>query len=509
MSLRRRITLISATAVTVAVVLASLLSYLLVSHRLTSELDSSLRSQARLPRGAQGAFAVPGNGPTASSNIERFLESHHLHLVTASGKPATDAQISSSLNSRPQPPELGSGARAGQVTPYRQLVQSSGSIIHAAGSTLRLPVTPTVLALAKAGAHGVVFFDARVDGVHLRVLAESGPSGYALEVARPLTDNDDTLSNLRLILLGIVVGSIALAVLLGRLIAGAAVSPVKRLTQTAELVAHTTDLSQRIEVSAGSEDELGRLAHSFNAMLDALERSMRKLDDSAQAQRQLVADASHELRTPVTSLRANVEIVQAVPDMDPDERSRILADAVSQAEELTLLMNDLIELARGDEPATEHEEVRFDELVGAVVERHQRHAPSMRFDAELEPCLVDGVPPRLDRAVSNLIDNAVKWSPPEGPVEIHLSGGELTVRDHGPGISRDDLPHVFDRFYRSADARGRPGSGLGLAIVRQAAVSHQGSVRAEAADGGGTLMRLRLPSLRPTVSMAEARPART
>jgi two-component system sensor histidine kinase MprB len=228
-------------------------------------------------------------------------------------------------------------------------------------------------------------------------------------------------------------------------------------------------------------------------MLDALEHSMGALDASVHAQRQLVADASHELRTPVTSLRTNIEILQQAQEMEPDERQRLLADVVEQIGELTLLMNDLIELARGEEPSADTEDLRLDVLVSDVTERTRRHSPGTPLLLALEPTLVAGVPARLERAVTNLLDNAVKYSPPGKPVEIELSGVELTVRDHGPGISTEDLAQVFDRFYRGAEARGRPGSGLGLAIVRQVVRQHGGTVTAERAAGGGTLMRLRLP----------------
>jgi two-component system sensor histidine kinase MprB len=313
-------------------------------------------------------------------------------------------------------------------------------------------------------------------------------------VAQQLTEVDTLLRHLRLILALLDIGGIALAALLGRLVAGAAVLPLKRLTQATEHVALTQDLSSRIE-SAGV-DEIGRLATSFNAMLDALERSMSALDASVHAQRQLVADASHELRTPVTSLRTNIEILQRqAHNMDPEEQRRVLSDVVEQIGELTLLMNDLIDLARGEEPRADTEDTRLDLMVSEVAERMRRHAPANPFLLELAPTILPGVPARLERAVANLLDNAVKYSPPGEPVEIELHGGELTVRDHGPGISAEDLAHVFDRFYRGAEARGRPGSGLGLAIVRQVVSQHGGSVAAERAPGGGTLMRIRLPGV--------------
>jgi two-component system sensor histidine kinase MprB len=340
-----------------------------------------------------------------------------------------------------------------------------------------------------------------VKGIHLRILAEPFAGARAVQFAQPLTEVDSLLGRLRLILALLVVGGIALAALLGRLVAGAAMQPLRRLTQAAEHVAETRDLSGRIEPAG--DDEIGRLALSFNEMLDALERSMTALDASVHAQRQLVADASHELRTPVTSLRTNIEILQRGHDLGPDEHRRLLSDVVEQIEELTLLVNDLIDLARGEEPRVDAEDMRLDLLVEDVVDRARRHAPGTPLEVELEPTLVTGAPGRLERAVSNLIDNAIKYSPPGRPVEVRLRGDELTVRDHGPGISPEELPFIFDRFYRGADARSRPGSGLGLAIVRQVVLQQGGSVAAESAPGGGTLMRLRLPGTEPVRSSEE------
>jgi two-component system sensor histidine kinase MprB len=236
-------------------------------------------------------------------------------------------------------------------------------------------------------------------------------------------------------------------------------------------------------------DELARLAGSFNTMLEALERSMRQ-------QRQLVADASHELRTPLTSLRTNVEVLAGADGMAPADRERLLRDVVAQLEELTVLVGDLVDLARDEdelpEPMTD---VRLDELVAEVVESARRRHPERPFSLELEPALVRAAAPRLARAVANLVDNAEKWSPAGAQIEVTVSSeGELVVRDHGPGIAPEDAPYVFDRFYRAASARGTPGSGLGLAIVRHVAETHDGSVAAQAAPGGGARLVLRLPA---------------
>jgi two-component system sensor histidine kinase MprB len=243
---------------------------------------------------------------------------------------------------------------------------------------------------------------------------------------------------------------------------------------------------------------------SFNAMLDALGRSMSALDASVHAQRQLVADASHELRTPVTSLRTNIEILQQAHDIDAAQRQQLYADVVEQIEELTLLIGDLIDLARGEEPPAATEDVRLDTIVRESIERARRRSPETPFQESLQPTVLLGVPARLGRAVNNLLDNALKYGPHGAPVEIELADGELVVRDHGPGIAAEDLPHVFDRFYRGAEARGRPGSGLGLAIVRQVIEQHGGTVAATAATGGGAAMRVRLPRAEPLAAAPES-----
>jgi two-component system, OmpR family, sensor histidine kinase MprB len=472
MSFRRRIILASALAVAVAIVLASLLVYLLTSRELHGQIDAQLRARTteaaehtrseRL-RGIAGLGAL--NGPVTSGQGGRF------------GSPPNP------LASLPRRPD--------QTFGYFQTIDSHGVVQFASDPALRLPVSAAARRLAARSGRPVIF-EGHAQHIDLRILAGSLGGGRAIEVALPLTDTEHLLSRLRLILVLIDAAGVALAALLGLLVAGTAMAPIRRLTQTTEHVARTQDLSLRIRPGGG--DELGRLAVSFNAMLDALEGSMRALDTSVRAQRQLVADASHELRTPITSVRTNIEILQQSADMDADAREHLLSDVVEQIEELTLLMNDLIDLARGDEAGEGSEDVRLDLTVADALARAQRRSPTTRFEVgELQPTIVIGAPARLDRAVSNLIDNAVKYAP-NAPIAVSLRDGELRVRDHGPGIAEHDLPQVFDRFYRGAEARGRPGSGLGLAIVRQVAESHGGSVSAERASGGGALLRLRLPT---------------
>jgi two-component system sensor histidine kinase MprB len=260
-------------------------------------------------------------------------------------------------------------------------------------------------------------------------------------------------------------------------------------------VTETGDLSLRIEEPDSPDDEIGRLATSFNEMLGALETSVT-------AQRQLVADASHELRTPLTSIRTNIDLLASGAELRPEDRRQILTDVRDQLEELTTIVNDLVELARDGEQAVELREVRLDTVVGSSVEAFRRHAPDRAIVTDLEPSVVAGDPARIGRAVRNLLDNANKWSPADGELEVSVRGGAVTVRDHGPGFPEEDLPHVFDRFYRSTAARSTPGSGLGLAIVRQVASSHGGRAVAQNAVDGGAVVRLELP-----VSIEELPPA--
>jgi two-component system sensor histidine kinase MprB len=276
---------------------------------------------------------------------------------------------------------------------------------------------------------------------------------------------------------------VGLAAALGLLVARAALAPVRRLTETAERVSETRDLSERIDVDG--KDELSRLATSFNTMLAALEESTR-------AQRQLVADASHELRTPLTSVRTNIEVLASDRALPAGERSRLLSDVVEQLSEMTTLIAELIELARAEQQTAAPEDVRLDLLAADAIERARRNQPGFTFNADLYESIVRGVPGTIERAISNLLDNAAKWSPPGAEIEVEVRDGQVTVRDHGPGIAEEDLPYVFDRFYRARGARGMPGSGLGLAIVRQVAEAHGGVVAAEQAEGGGTRIVLSL-----------------
>jgi two-component system sensor histidine kinase MprB len=318
------------------------------------------------------------------------------------------------------------------------------------------------------------------------VLTIPGNSGFAVQIARPLTEVDDSLGQIRLFLILIALVGVAIAAVLGLVVSRAALAPVRRLTRATERVTATGDLSERIETHGG--DELSRLATSFNTMLAALEQAVA-------AQRQLVADASHELRTPLTSLRTNFEVLMRPGPLPEDSRRRLEQDVHRQFDELAALVGDIVELARDGQSPAEEDDVRLDILVGEAVERAERNSADVNFRLTARPTLVRGVPARLDRAVRNLLDNAAKWSPRGELVEVEVGEGVVTVRDHGPGIADADMPFIFDRFYRSAEARSMPGSGLGLAIVRQVAEAHGGHVTVEAPADGGTRFVLSVPPL--------------
>jgi two-component system, OmpR family, sensor histidine kinase MprB len=445
MSFRARLAIVAATAVALAVVLASAVVYIVVRNQLRGTVDAGLRDRA----------AELSHSP--------------LRAIQEGDRAVLDAH------------ELG-GAPG-----YIQVVQTNGTTIRPPNETIELPVSDHVLAVAK-GRGGSFFSDTHVSDVHLRVFTIPGSSGFAVQIARPLTEVDHSLGRIRFYLLLIALGGVAVAATLGLAVTRAALAPVRRLTQASERVSETGDLSERIELSG--QDELSRLASSFNTMLAALE-------ESTQAQRQLVADASHELRTPLTSLRTNIEVLAGEHRLPAADRKRLLADVVEELGEMTTLISELIELARGDQPLAEPEDVRLDLLAADAVERAKRNRPNVTFSTRFEESLVHGDPSTIERAVSNLLDNAAKWSPAGAEVEVQVQDGEVKIRDHGPGIAEEDLPFIFDRFYRARSARGMPGSGLGLAIVRQVALAHGGEVRAEAAEGGGTRISLRLNGNRP------------
>jgi two-component system sensor histidine kinase MprB len=471
MTLRTRIAAVASVSVAVAVLAAAIGLYAAVRSDLRGEVDSALRSRAEalahISAAATGAPSGAGSPPAGGYG--------GAGPPPGGGYPARRGERGG-FPGQVQPEPF--GAASG----YVQFVSPHGEVQVPGGqgsSSARIALTASDRAIAASGS-GRTFTDRTVAGTKLRVLTLGSGAAGAVLVAQPLTQVENELSHLLLILALIGAGGVVLAALLGTLVARTALAPIARFTRRTETLTGNLDLSRRLDVQG--RDELARLAESFNGTLDALERSV-------EAQRHLIADASHELRTPISSLRANIQTLGEADRLPVEEQQSLRADIVAELDELTALVGDVVELARGavrDGPA---EDVRLDEVVEGTVASARRRG-DLRFQLSLEPTMVLGQADRIGRAVSNLVDNARKWSPAGATVEVWLSGGVLSVRDHGPGFQESDLPFVFDRFYRADDARKLPGSGLGLAIVRQAAEASGGFAEAQNAPGGGALLRV-------------------
>ncbi|MBV9716844.1 MAG: HAMP domain-containing histidine kinase [Solirubrobacterales bacterium] len=468
MSLRVRMGVAAGVAVAVAVIAVAVSAYAGTRSQLTGQLDNSLRilmDQRLANRGPGGPDA--GGGPPTGSGFG-FTQ-----------RPVEGACQGDEGLGLDRGPSLPFGGAAGTVT----LFNRCGGTYVPSGQTYRIPGSPQIDSIARSGS-GQYFTAMTVNNTHIRVFAEGIGDRGALAVALPLDTVDKALRSQLLLLALISSGGIALAALLAVLVARAAVAPIERFTRQTEAIAAAPEkLIERQRLEVTGSDELARLARTFNTTLDALEHSLR-------AQRNLVADASHELRTPIATIRANLQLMRDEHLLSAEDREALRADVIEELDELTALVSDLVELARGGKPSAEPGDVRLDSIVAEALERARRRAPELRFAAALEPTLVRGEGDRIARAISNLLDNAAKWSPDGGVVEVRLTSGVLSVRDHGPGIHEDDLPFVFDRFHRAKQARSKPGSGLGLAIVRQAAEAHGGWVRASNDRDGGARLRI-------------------
>jgi two-component system sensor histidine kinase MprB len=452
MAFRTRVAIVAAAAVAVAVALASMASYLAVRRQLYSQVDATLQHEADVVRNSQVPSATLG-ALQGSSDLQRSGVSGTLLIQVV--RIDADTPLRTGV---PLPVSVGdTSVQTGQRDDYIRTAQGPGQIGPV--RVLSIPVQTSF-----------------------------GPG--VLQLALPLHDVNRTLDKLSYFLFLVAACGVGLALVLGYLVARSSLAPVERLTRAAEHVAATQDLDATIEVTG--DDELARLAASFNAMLSALAASRRQ-------QARLVADAGHELRTPLTSLRTNIEVLMKMRDLPEADRQALLGDVTAQLEELTTLVRDVVELARQDEQQPEPQDLRLDLIVDRAIERARRRAPSLRFDTTIDCGMVRGQPALLERAILNVFDNATKWSPPGATVEVSLarSGPDWTlqVRDHGPGIGPDDLPHVFERFYRAAAARALPGSGLGLAIVAQVVESHGGTVAIFSPQDGGALVVLTLPGL--------------
>nr|MBA3262743.1 HAMP domain-containing histidine kinase [Thermoleophilaceae bacterium] len=423
MTLRTRIAAAVALAVALAVIAVAIAVYLGVRNELRDEVDVSLHERA--------------------DSVARY--------VRRGGRAETDTSDSSAHPERlPTVPREPFGGPVG----YVQLVRPDGRLLRGSSEGDALPLDRRAHRIARTGS-GEELVDTTVDGLHLRVLTRGLGTAGAIQVARPLDEVDRQLDRILLVLVFVGAAGVALGAGLGAIVARTALAPIARFTRRTEELAADPDPSERMEPTG--RDELTRLARSFNTTLDALERSV-------EAQRHLVADASHELRTPIASLRANIQTLQEADRLPELERASLRADIVEELDQLTALVADIVELARGTKSGELADDVRLDRIVEEVADRATvRTGDRVGFRVSAEPTVVRGEPQRIQRAVANLVDNAVKWSPPGGTVELELTAGELTVRDHGPGFAEEDLPRVFERFYRAEGDRGLPGSGLGLA----------------------------------------------
>jgi two-component system sensor histidine kinase MprB len=446
---------LTAAAVAFAVVLSAVACYLAVRSSMRDRLDHGLQAQASVIAAASRNGAIPAlrPGPGPRRNF-------------APG----DAQLP---------------RRSLQNQGDLALLSADGILYKRPEDPARFTVTAHDLAVARGKAKAY-FRDGQVGRTAVRVYVAPAGTGRAIVAEQSLTDLNSTLHDLAVILIAIAVAGVAIAGALGLFVARAAAAPVHLARQAAEHVRSTGDLSRRIEVKG--TDDLGRLGQSFNDMLDALE-------DSQRAQRQLVADASHELRTPVATIRTNLEVLARNPDLPAEERAPLLRDLIGESAELGGLVEDLLESARESGDAEPSGAVALDAIVASELERWSRRHPDLAIHSDLEPTVILARESPLRRALGNLIDNAIKWSPPDGEIDVTLTDGKLIVRDQGPGFAPEDLPHVFDRFYRAPSARTVPGSGLGLSIVRKVAEEHGGAAGASNAAEGGAVVTIAFPLL--------------
>ncbi len=332
-----------------------------------------------------------------------------------------------------------------------------------------------------ADAQPPYFADARDAGQPVRVYTAAlaiAPGGGLVRTSQAANADNGALRQAALLLAGLTVAAAGITYGAARLTAGRILRPIAELTATAEHVAQTRDLTARLH-SSGTSDEVGRLGSSFDTMLAALHESVT-------AQRQLVADASHELRTPLTSLTTNLDLLEDGAGLADPQAPALVRAAREQAGELDQLITDLLDLARYHESAPHRETVRLDLLTSEAVHRMRQRMPQAAIAADLQPCLVHVDPAGVDHAICNLIDNAIKWNPPDGAVQVIVAEARVSVSDHGPGIADQDLPRIFERFYRAPAARGLPGAGLGLAIVGSVAQANGGTIEVRTGPDGST-----------------------
>ncbi|WP_225992581.1 sensor histidine kinase [Actinomadura montaniterrae] len=475
LTLRARMALLTAAAVALAVAVCAAAGWYLTRNQLYHELDRRLGAFSAGPPGPGGPGG-PGGGPGRMARMLPELQEALRDCRSVATSSGTDGRL-------PGPYEIT------QVVDAR----GRGCTVPDAGS---LKVTAADAAVARGDSdralHDGTGVNSSGKSEDVRILTypaqASDGTPFAVSVAISLDEVEGPLDNLALLLVAVTALGVLVSAAAGLMIARASLRPVDELTGVVEHIARTEDLGTRIP--AEGTDEIARLSRSFNAMTSALAASRDR-------QQQLIADAGHELRTPLTSLRTNIDLLLRAEatgrDLPAAARHNLMVSVKAQMQELSSLVGDLLELARPDEAEPVLETVALHDVVDRAVERARLRGPGLTVRADTEPWYVRGDPASLERAVVNLLDNAVKFSPPAGTVTVRLAGGELTVRDHGPGIPAADLPHVFERFWRSPSARSLPGSGLGLSIVARVVGEMGGRVALEPAEGGGALARVRLP----------------
>jgi two-component system sensor histidine kinase MprB len=446
MPLRWRIALILAAVALGVGAFAASASYLTTASQLRAGIDDTLRSRA------VAVNASIGRGPDGDG----------------SGRGGTGR------GGGPDGPD-GGCAPAGEFQPASaaQLVSPSGGVT---GCIDGGPVLPVIAAEQKLPPGAAQLRTVSIEGEHYRLLSTPWHEGGTLQIARSLAESDSLLGRLRLRLGGLIALAAAVAAGLGWAVATRLARPIVHLRDAAHVIATTLDLSTPIDVAAPGE--VGSLASSFSAMVAAVRRSQEQ-------QRRLVSDASHEMRTPLTSLHSNVELLGHIDRLPEAERREVVADVLEDIDELSSLLSELVELASDLATAEPEEPVRLGDLARAVAARTQRRSQRAVTVDDAGAADVIGRPRQLERAISNLVENAVKYSAPDSPIDVAVDGVSVIVRDRGRGIPAGDLDRVFDRFYRAADVRTDPGLGLGLSIVEAIVRSHGGRVFARNRDGGG------------------------
>jgi two-component system sensor histidine kinase MprB len=476
---RTRLTLLTCAAITLTLVAASFVTYSLARAESYAQVDTGLEDRVVLTRAFEqagrsveltggrrrGTPRIPGTGPGAPGGFTRVLDND--------GELVTPEQPANQSEERPRPPRIELDALPERIRKQFQQID------------VELPITDAAIDVAAGSSNEMLHETVTVDGANYRMVTGRVGDQYSIQVARPLGETSRFLDRLAMLLALVTAGGIAIGVAAAVVVTGAASAPVHRLTALTRAVRESGDLSQRVEIT--SNDDLGRLAHSVNSMLEELERA-------AVAQQRLVDDASHQLRTPLTSIRTNVDVLQRAKSLDAKIAREVIADLSAQTDELTGLVRDLVDLASSVESDVQRGPVALDEVADEAVRRVRSAFDSVRIESSLVPTTVVGSTERLVRMVQNLLHNAGKWSPEGATVSVTMDGsGELRVVDHGVGVDDEEKQRIFERFYRAADVRDVPGSGLGLAIVRQIAVDHGGNVRVEDTDGGGATFIVRLP----------------